>query len=176
MLARTALQALDLTEVQLIPAAQPWQRAPLGASSAQRCAMIELAIADEPGLVLNRIEIERGGETYTVDTIVALPQNRAYVWLLGTDQLANFCTWRDWQAIVRKIDLAVAIRPGARVEPPAQLADLLRNARRRLEVLPFTPMAISASEIRRRLAQGEPTHGMLRPQVAAYIARHGLYQ
>jgi nicotinate-nucleotide adenylyltransferase len=175
-LAHTALQALHLVEVQLIPAAQPWQREPLRATPAQRCAMIELAIAHEPGLTLNGIEVERGGDTYTVDTIRALPQSRSYVWLLGADQLENFCTWRDWQPIARQVDLAVAIRPGSNLCPPAELADFLRNEGRKLEHLPLAPMAISASEIRRRLAQGKPTDGMIAPQVADYIARYRLYR
>lgn len=175
-LARTALHALDLTQVQIIPAGKPWQREPLRAGPYDRCAMIELAIADEPGLVLNRIEIERDGPTYTVDTLRALPSNNAYILLLGADQLANFCTWRDWQEIAQSVELAVALRPNSTLTPPPELADFLHRKERKLNKLPFAPLAISASEIRRRLAAGEPTQGMLAPQVASYISSRGLYR
>ena len=66
-LARNALQTLGLAAVQLIPAANPWQRAALHATGEQRCDMLELAIAGQDGLVVNPIEIERGGPTYTID-------------------------------------------------------------------------------------------------------------
>lgn len=175
-LAQNALQSLGLAEVQLIPAANPWQRAALHATAEQRRDMLQLAIAGHAGLVVNPIEIERGGATYTIDTLRALPQDALYVWLLGTDQLANFCTWRNWQDIASLVDLAVATRPGTELSAPPALAAHLLSQGRKLQELPFTPMPVSASEIRRRLAQGESTDGMLAAPVAAYIAAHHLYR
>ena len=175
-LARNALQTLGLAAVQLIPAANPWQRAALHATGEQRCDMLELAIAGQDGLVVNPIEIERGGPTYTIDTLRALPRDSRYVWLLGADQLANFCTWRNWRDIASLVDLAVATRPGTPLKPPAELSAWLDEHGHRLEELPFAPMAVSASEIRRRLAAGESTDGLLPPAVAAYIAAHQLYR
>lgn len=175
-LAQNALQSLGLAEVQLIPAANPWQRAALHATAEQRRDMLQLAIAGHAGLVVNPTEIERGGATYTIDTLRALPQDARYVWLLGTDQLANFCTWRNWQDIASLVDLAVATRPGTELSAPPALAAHLLSQGRKLQELPFIPMPVSASEIRRRLAQGESTDGMLAAPVAAYIAAHHLYR
>jgi len=175
-LAQNALQTLGLAEVQLIPAGNPWQRAALHATAEQRRDMLQLAIAGHAGLVTNPIEIERGGATYTIDTLRALPQDARYVWLLGTDQLANFCTWRDWQDIASLVDLAVATRPGTALSAPPALAEHLRNQGRELQELPFTPMPVSASQIRQRLALGESTDGLLAAPVAAYIAAHHLYR
>lgn len=175
-LARTALTALDLRQVQFIPAANPWQRAPLAAAPEHRLRMIEIAIDGDPELGVSAIEIERGGATYTVDTIRALPADARYVWLLGADQLANFCTWHQWQDIVERVDLAVAVRPGTPLSPPGELAQwLAAHPARQLVTLPFTPMNISASDIRARLARGEDTAGLLDPKVAAYIAARRLY-
>ena len=112
-LAQSALSALALEQVQLIPTANPWQREALQATPAQRLDMLALAIADQPGLAVNPIEIERGGATYTIDTLRALPGDARYVWLLGADQLANFCTWRAWDEIAERVDMAVAVRPHA---------------------------------------------------------------
>ncbi|MBV7486988.1 nicotinate (nicotinamide) nucleotide adenylyltransferase [Bordetella sp. BOR01] len=175
-LARAALDELHLAQVQFIPAANPWQRAPLRAAPRHRLRMIELAIDGQSRLAANPIELERGGATYTIDTLRALPANANYVWLLGTDQLANFCSWHQWQAIVERVDLAVATRPGTPLAPPAELAAWLATHGRVLAELPFTPMAVSASDIRDRLAQGKATTGLLPPQVASYIADHGLYR
>ncbi|MFD4839807.1 nicotinate (nicotinamide) nucleotide adenylyltransferase [Achromobacter sp. NPDC058515] len=175
-LAQNALQALALAQVQLIPAANPWQRAALHATAGQRRDMLQLAVAGHAGLVVNPIEIERGGATYTLDTLRALPQDAHYVWLLGADQLANFCTWRDWREIARLVDLAVATRPGTALNAPPELAEWLSSQARELQELPFPPMPVSASDIRRRLAQGESTDGLLAAPVAAYIAAHHLYR
>ncbi|MVW80491.1 nicotinate (nicotinamide) nucleotide adenylyltransferase [Bordetella sp. 02P26C-1] len=176
-LARAALGGLDLNQVQFIPAANPWQRAPLAASPEHRLRMIEIAIDGDPDLDVDAIEIERGGATYTVDTILALPPIAHYVWILGADQLANFCTWHRWQDIVQCVDLAVAVRPGSPLAPPAELQDwLAAHPERQLATLPFTPMDVSASDIRARLARGAPTEGLLPPKVANYIATHDLYR
>ncbi|AMD44034.1 nicotinate-nucleotide adenylyltransferase [Bordetella holmesii] len=174
-LAQSAMAHLGLHEVQFIPAANPWQRAPLLASPADRLAMIKAAIAGQPGLAVNSTEIDRGGATYTVDTVRALPAAATFTWILGADQLANFCTWRDWQEIVRRVDLAVATRPGTPLQAPDALAVLLAQQGKSLRELPFTPMAISASDIRQRLASGQSTAGLLPAAVSRYIAEHGLY-
>jgi len=175
-LALAARDALGLDQVQLIPAANPWQREPLKAPPGHRLRMIELAVADHPGLSANPIELQRGGATYTIDTLRALPVGPRYVWLLGADQLANFCTWRDWQGIAGRVDLAVATRPGSVLRPPAELAQWLADHGRALRELPFVPMDVSASDIRARLARGDDVQPLLDPAVAAYIATHGLYR
>lgn len=174
-LARAALRELDLARVELIPAATPWQRGPLRATPAQRCDMIRLAIAGEPGIVLNTAEVDRGGPTYTIDTLRSLPADQRYVWLLGADQLANFCTWRAWQDIADRVDLAVATRPGTPLAPPAPLASHLAAQQRHIEILPFAEMPVSASAIRDRLAQGLPVDGLLAEPVYRYIRAHQLY-
>lgn len=176
-LAQAALRELNVNEVQLIPAANPWQRAPLHVAADHRLRMIELAIADQPGLAVNPVEIQRGGATYTVDTVRALPPSARYVWILGADQLANFCTWRDWRDIAERVDLAVAVRPGTSLTPPPELIEWLGIiGASPIFTLPFSPMAISASDIRARLARGDATDGLLPPNVANYISTHGLYQ
>lgn len=180
-LARAALAHLGAREVQFIPAAAPWQRQPLAASPEQRAAMVELAIQGQPGLALNRIEIERGGPSYTIDTLRALcarPDAAAvrYVWILGADQLANFPTWNDWQEIVGLADLAVAARPGSALEAPAELSRELARQGSALHRLPMMEIPVSSSAIRRRLAQGEPIDGLVPAPVLQYIRQHRLYQ
>src|SRR5690606_36591562 len=175
-LAQAALRELSLAQVQLLPAGDPWQRGALAASPAQRLAMLELAVQGAPALRVNPIEVRRDGKTYTIDTLRSLPAGPEYVWILGADQLANFCTWRQWREIARLVRMAVAQRPGADALAPAELQTHLNELNRPLLRIPFAPMPISASDIRRRLAQGDSTQGMLDPAVAQYISQHKLYR
>ncbi|HWK69766.1 MAG TPA: nicotinate (nicotinamide) nucleotide adenylyltransferase [Burkholderiaceae bacterium] len=175
-LADTAMRALRLAGVELIPAAQPWQRKPLAASPEHRLAMLELAVDGHPGLRVNPIEIQRGGPTYTMDTLRNLPSGTGYCWILGADQLHNFCSWRDWREIAERVELAVAQRPGAPLEPPLPLRQHLDRLNRRLATLPFEPVAISSTLIRQRIARGESTDGLLDVAVAHYIEKNGLYR
>jgi len=175
-LALAAQDALALDQVRLLPAARPWQRVPLSTSAEHRLRMLELAAAPHAGLHVDPQELERGGNTYTIDTIAQLAPDAHYVWILGSDQLRNFCTWHRWRDIARAVDLAVAQRPDAPLQTPPELEQGLRALGRALAVLPFPPMDISASTIRQRLAHGLPLHDWLDSAVMDYIDRHGLYR
>ena len=175
-LAKTALTKLELDEVQLIPAGQPWQRAPLGASPEHRLAMLKLAVGDSPGLRINPIEIDRNGATYTIDTLEAMPAGHEYFWILGADQLVNFCSWRRWDEIADRVRIVVAQRPGTHLAAPHDLDDWLRAHGRGLVRLPFEPRDVSANEIRTRIARGESTDDLIPPLVAQYLIQHGLYR
>lgn len=175
-LADTASRVLALETVELIPAAAPWQRKPLSASAEHRCAMLKLAIASHPQLRINPVEIKRGGQTYTIDTLKELPQDAHYYWILGADQLVNFCSWHRWQDIAARARLVVAQRPGSDITPPPELEHYLAHLNRPLIHLPFEPMSISATDIRRRLASGQTIDKLVDPAVARYIQQNNLYQ
>lgn len=175
-LAQTARAALNLDDVQLIPAADPWQRGPLAATAVHRMAMLDLATAGHAQLHVNPVEIQRGGPTYTIDTVRQLPLDTDYFWILGADQLENFCSWQYWQEIVSLVTLAVAQRPGAHLAAPQALTEHLRKLGRQLIELPFEPTDISATQIRQRLARDQSTDGLLDVAVAQYIKQNGLYQ
>ncbi|MGB6242031.1 MAG: nicotinate (nicotinamide) nucleotide adenylyltransferase [Castellaniella sp.] len=173
-LARAACQALQLAHVELLPVGTPWQRGRLGASPDHRLAMLKLACGDDPRLRINPIELQRPGATYTIDTLMALPPTARYTWILGSDQLANFCTWHRWRDILQYVRLAVAQRPGTSPEPPEELAQALSPGG--LAHIPFPPLDVSASAIRETLAQGLAPESQLDPLVLGYIRTHQLYQ
>ena len=175
-LARTALSALSLDQVQLIPAGQPWQRAPLSALSEHRLAMLKLAIGQEKNIIANPVEINRNGPTYTIDTIRDLPPGHEYFWILGADQLQNFCTWREWAEIAKRVQLVVAARPGSNAIAPAELSEWMQTHQKPLIHLPFEPLNISANEIRQRIAQGTAISQFIPKSVETYISEHGLYR
>ncbi len=172
-LARAALEALQLDAVRWIPAGQPWQKTRKVTPAAQREAMVRLAIDGEPRFALDRIEIERDGPSYTLDTVRAFAAAQPHAqWFLiiGADQYAGLHTWRDWQALLGLVTLAVANRPG--LMPPID-PEVLRFPHR---VVPLPMLDISATEIRDRVARGLPVDSMVPPAVARYIDLNQLYR
>ncbi len=174
-LAQTALNTLSLDEVQLIPAGNPWQKQALVVSGQQRLDMLGLAIANHPSMVINDIEITREGATYTIDTLKALPTNACYYWLLGTDQLANFCTWYKWEDILNHVILVVAQRSSHPFDVPRPLTEKLQQKGKKLITLSFEAMDISSTDIRQRLANHQDVSGLLPQPVLEYIRQHKLY-
>ena len=177
-LARTALRALGLDAVWLMPAGAPWQRTPLAATAEHRRAMVALAIAAEDGLALCDIELNRTGPTYTVDSLRELRDlhpHAKFTLILGTDQLANFTTWKDWAEIVDMADLAVAPRPGSAWQAPPAVVAALHARASEIRTIPMAPCDVSATHVRARLREGGAVDDLLPAGVARYIEEHHLY-
>jgi nicotinate-nucleotide adenylyltransferase len=171
-LAHEALATLALDELRWVPAGQPWQKARVVTPAVHREAMLRLAMGSEPRFVLDRRELERTGPSYTLDTVRELQaeQPDATVFLLiGADQYAGLHSWNGWQELLGRVVLAVANRPG--LMPPVDPA-VLRHVHRSV---PLPMLDISSTEIRRRVAAGEVISELVPPEVARYIAQHGLY-
>jgi nicotinate-nucleotide adenylyltransferase len=175
-LAQAALEHLKLDQVQIIPAGQPWQRPALGATPEHRLNMLRLATKELNKVEINPIEIQRTGPTYTIETLEALETKNEYVWILGTDQLTNFCTWYRWQDIALRVELAVAQRSGSTLIPPVALSQWLKAHQRTLLIIPFEPLDVSATAIRQRFAQQQSARDLLPEVVEQYIHEHGLYR
>jgi nicotinate-nucleotide adenylyltransferase len=172
-LAEAALAALQLDEVRWIPAGQPWQKARDMTAAVHREAMVRLAIAGQPRFVLDRIEIERSGPSYTIDTVralVAAQPGTEWFLLIGQDQYAGLHTWQGWRDLLALVTLAVANRPG----PSRTLHDDLRGHPHRMVPLPM--LDISSTDIRARVAQGADISQLVPPEVARYIESNGLYR
>jgi nicotinate-nucleotide adenylyltransferase len=172
-LARAALDAFGLDALHWIPAGQPWQKARTITDAAHREAMVRAAIDGEPRFVLDRIETQRAGPSFTLDTVrtLRLQQPQAELFLIiGADQYAGLHTWRDWQALLGLVTLAVANRPGPM---PAVNAEVLRTPHR---VVPLPMLDISATDIRERVAHGLPIDSLVPPAVARYIETNTLYR
>ncbi|MBP6777341.1 MAG: nicotinate-nucleotide adenylyltransferase [Piscinibacter sp.] len=174
-LARSALQALALDAIYWIPAGLAWQKGAAATPGADRAAMVELAIAGEPRFRLERCELERAGPSYTIDTVqqlIAREPGTQWWLVIGQDQFARLATWHRWHELVALVQLAVAARAGDAVCAPAEVA----AARGSLHVVPLPPLAISATDIRARVAAGQPIASLVPAAVAGYIAEHGLYR
>ena len=172
-LARTALTALRLDELRWIPAGQPWQKTRVVSSALHREAMLRLAIAGEPRYVLDRIEIERPGASFTLDTVRTLQAARPgqeWFLIIGADQFASLHTWHHWQELFTRVTLAVAARPG---QAPPLHADVAALAH---QVVPLPMMDISSTDIRARVAAGLTIDHLVPAAVARYIDQQALYR
>jgi nicotinate-nucleotide adenylyltransferase len=172
-LARAALEEFQLDALHWIPAGQPWQKARTITDAVHREAMVRAAIDGQPRFVLDRLELERQGPSYTLDTVRTLRSQHADAALflvIGADQYAGLHTWRDWQELLGLVTLAVANRPGLM---PAVNAEVLRTPHR---VVPLPMLDISATDIRARVARSQSIDSLVPPAVASYIAQHGLYR
>lgn len=175
-LARVARDTLGLSELRWQPAGQPWQKPRrLVASDAQRVAMLRLLIGDEPGFLVDTCELERQGPSYTIDTLrevgAEAPDGQRFL-VIGADQFARLHTWHQAEEIPRLATLAVAAREGQAVVPPAGWA----GAPLAWVELPLPRIDISATEVRRRAAAGEPVSPLVGEAVAGYIDQHHLYR
>ena len=172
-LARVALDELQLDQLLWVPAGQPWQKSRGLTPAVHREAMVRLAIEGEPRFVLSRIELERGGPSYTIDTVRELQAARPdaqWFLVIGQDQYASFHTWHGWRDLLARVTLAIADRPDAGhvVDPQVQAVAHATVA------LPM--MDVSSTDIRARVEHGLGINDLVPAPVARYIARHHLYQ
>ena len=186
-LAQAALQALQLDELRWIPAGIPWQKARTITDAVHRVAMVQAAMAGEPRFVLDRIEVDRSGPSYTLDTVRALlsaqepaahntvakqpaPAGTQWFLIIGQDQYSSLHTWRHWQELLSLVTLAVANRPGDNRAPHADVQRLAH------QMVPLPMLDISSTQIRQRVAAGQDITPLVPPAVARYIELHGLYR
>jgi nicotinate-nucleotide adenylyltransferase len=178
-LARACQRQAALDEVWFTPAAtQPLKQPGPHANDSHRLAMLELATAAEPGWKLCRLEIERGGVSYTVDTLRTIhaerPGDSLFV-LFGGDALSDLHHWKEPAEIFCLATPLVVRRAG---EAPSNLATLneLCTAGNSPRPIDMPPVDVSSSEIRRRIAAGEPIDALVPLEVGRYITQHGLYR
>lgn len=166
-----ARDSLSLDLVLLVPA-RPWQKAAV-ADEADRLVMTELASADAAGLDVSRVDLDREGPTYTVDTMRDLREQfgagTSFHFILGADALAGVPTWHRAEQLASLTRFAVLNRPGVDVAIP----EVLHGA---VDVVDMQPIDISSTQVRRRVSAGESIDGLVPEAVAAYIRDRGLYR
>ena len=165
-IATAALGALGLRQILWMPTGVPPYRPAPVAAAAHRVAMLKLAIAGEPRYAVDERELQPDTSGYTFDTLASLHKDRpgtSLVLLMGADQYAKRESWHRWQDILQLCRIAVIERPDSQ-KPQGEAIPV-----------PMTPLAISSSDIRARIARGEDVSAMLPPTVLGYIRKHALY-
>jgi nicotinate-nucleotide adenylyltransferase len=164
-IAGAALRELGLQQVLWMPTGTPPYRPAPVAAAAHRLAMLRLAIAGEPRYAVDERELKPGASGFTFDSVKALKDEKpeaTLTLLMGTDQFAKRDTWHRWNELARLCEIAVVARPGSKADAKAK-------------TISMTPMSISASDIRARIARGEDVSAMLPAAVLGYIKQKGLY-
>ena len=175
--AESCRNQLDLEEVWIIPASTTQHRSPALADPSHRLRMVQLAVTERPSLIACAIETERGGTSYTIDTVAALQAKdpgRQFLLLMGWDAAVEIKSWRDARRLVDMVDIVVFNRDGMPAPRGEALAGFGLPPSTRLLQVPSPP--ISATDLRRRLASGEDVSNSVPASVLAYIAEHGLYR
>jgi nicotinate-nucleotide adenylyltransferase len=174
-LARAAMEELALERLVVMVAGRPPHKE-TGTDAETRYRLARAAFEELPAVELPRDELDRPGRAYTVDTVEELERRFGdLVLIMGGDMFASFPTWREPDRIVDHARLAVAARPGTSAGAfDMVLAQLGRPDR--VTFFEMAPVNISASEVRRRVAAGEPYDEFVPTAVARLIAELGLYK
>lgn len=191
---RMALEARRLLRAEtlrLIPCHQPPHRAQPGVSADRRLAMVRMAVADEPGLEVDDLELRRDGPSYSIDTLKSLRaelgDKRPLVMLLGADALLKLPSWADWQALLDWAHILAMGRPGWSFAAEGELGHWWRqHEAERIDELGATPagrtfwqalpaLDISATAIRADIRAGHSVRWLVPDEVLNYIRRHRLY-
>lgn len=178
--AEAARDELGLRRVLFIPAAEPPHKPGRPITPVEhRLAMVEAAVADNPGFEVSRIEIERGGPSYTVDTLAALreraPDDQLAL-ILSAESFADLPTWHQPERILELAAVIVAPRDGYLAVDTEFVGRNVPLASARAVYLDGPRIRMSASEIRDRAAAGRSVRYLVPDAVAAYIGDHALYQ
>ncbi len=165
---------LHLDEVVFVPTGQPWQKSDREVSSAEdRYVMTVVATAANPMFTVSRVDVDRGGVTYTKDTLREIRAERGegteLFFITGADALAQLLTWRDAEELFALAHFVGATRPGYVVAPDA----FPQGA---VTLVEIPGLAISSSDCRSRVARGAPISYLVPEGVVHYIAKRHLYE
>ena len=164
-----------LDEVVFVPTGQPWQKSERDVTAAEhRYLMTVVATASNPRFTVSRVDIDRAGPTYTIDTLRDLADafpGAELFFITGADALAEIFTWRDAAELFELAHFVGCTRPG--YEMDAETLDGIPADR--ITMLEIPALAISSTDCRARRGAGEPIWYLVPDGVVQYVAKYGLY-
>jgi len=172
--ANEAGNAFGLDEVIFVPTGQPWQKSghPIAAAE-DRYLMTVIATADNPLFSVSRIEIDRQGDTYTVDTLRELREQRGpdaeFFFIIGADALSGLHTWRSPDEVLSMVHFIGLTRRGHQLAPGALGSESF-------SLMEMPTLDISSSICRERVRAGLPIRYLVPDNVISYISKRGLYR
>jgi nicotinate-nucleotide adenylyltransferase len=164
----------SLDEVIFVPTGQPWQKKGRQVSAAEdRYLMTVIATASNPRFSVSRVDIDRPGPTYTIDTLRELRSqyrpDAELFFITGADALEKMMTWQDVDELFKLAHFVGCTRPGHRLSG-AGLPD------GRVSLIEIPALAISSTNCRERVSQGEPIWYLVPDGIVQYISKNGLYR
>lgn len=166
----------DLDLVVYVPTGQPWQKMDRQVSPAEdRYLMTVIATASNPRFTVSRVDIDRGGDTYTIDTLNDLrrqfPDSELF-FITGADALTRIVTWRDWEKMFDLAHFVGVTRPGYELD-----GDIIPEMHKdRVSLVDIPAMAISSTDCRKRASEGRPVWYLVPDGVVQYIAKRKMYR
>jgi nicotinate-nucleotide adenylyltransferase len=188
---RPALEVREifgLTEIRLLPSAQPPHREQPVAPAPIRARMLELAIKNQPGFVIDTRELDRVGRSYMIDTLKSFRQEfpeQPLILFVGADAFKNLTGWHCWQQLFDYAHIVVMMRPGVQLQEldgyfAAKKANVISEITQapagKLFFQPVTQLEISATAIRKMIAEKRNPGFLLPDAVIEYIKQHKLYE
>ena len=180
IVAKEVRNRLDMAVIMFVPAGQPWLKTVTPVSPVEhRVNMVRLAIGGKPHLKISTIEVDRPGNTYTVDTMAELQAqlgtNHTFFFVLGWDNLPELPQWKEPSRLIGMCYLVAVPRPGYSRPDLEALEARIPGLSQRVIVIDRPEVDISATEIRHRVAQGLPISHLVPEPVERYIKEHKLY-
>lgn len=164
-------QSFDLDEVVFVPTGQPWHKDDVTGSE-HRYLMTVIATASNPSFTVSRVDIDRAGPTYTIDTLRDLKKQRPdaeLFFITGADAIAQILGWRDHGELWDLAHFVAVSRPGHELSTEGLPSDDVSQ-------LQIPALAISSTDCRDRVRQGHPVWYLVPDGVVQYIAKHHLYR
>ena len=165
----------SLDSVIFVPTGQPWQKAEKQVTAAEsRYLMTVIATASNPRFGVSRVDIDRGGATYTVDTLRDLREaypDAELFFITGADAMANIVSWHNWEEMFEMARFVAVTRPGYELSE-SMMPDIHQ---RRVDLVDVPALAISSTDIRRRAEEGRPVWYLVPDGVVQYISKNNLY-
>ncbi len=180
-IAESVMSGVGLDEVIFMPASQTPLKEDCDILAAEhRVEMVKLAIEGIPCFKLSMIEMERGGPSYTIDTIVELKniveEEDAIFFIMGCDSLAGISRWKEPGRLIRVCRLVAVPRPGIDIPDLTSLENEVPGISENVIILDGPHIDISATEIREKVSEGLPISNLVPRPVEEYIKQHGLYR
>lgn len=170
----------DLDEVVFVPTGEPWQKQGRQVTAAEdRYLMTVIATASNPRFSVSRVDIDRGGPTYTKDTLHDLQTRRPdtdLYFITGADALASILSWQDWEDLFSMARFVGVSRPGFELDGEHIFgagAELPPDA---LTLVEVPALAISSTDCRDRAARSRPIWYLVPDGVVQYVSKRGLYR
>ncbi len=166
--------SFDLEEVIFVPTGAPWQKVDREVSAAEdRYLMTVIATASDPRFSVSRVDIDRDGATFTIDTLRDLhagyPDVDEFYFITGADACAQLLSWRDVESLFALAHFVGVTRPGHTLADPGLPAG-------EVTLVEIPALAISSTDIRDRVASGRPIDYLVPEGVGRYVAKRGLYR
>ena len=164
-------QSFDLDEVVFVPTGQPWMKHDVSPAE-RRYEMTVIATASNPRFTVSRVDIERGGPTYTIDTLRDIRRQRPdaeLFFISGADAVAQILDWKDVAALWELAHFVAVSRPGHSL-------NIRGLPEQRVSSLEVPALAISSTDCRQRVDRGFPVWYLVPDGVVQYISKHHLYR